>query len=250
MTTPLDPAAAEAIRLRYLHVDASNAADVLDTLGLPDQGLAPSFLPYPATAGKLAGWAYTISGEQRPYPAVGGDPDKMRACAGLAPGQVSVWSGAGAGVCFFGELIAIGMKERGCTGALVDGGIRDVAWIGKQGFPVYARYRTPVQSIGRWKVTGAATPCRCPVRPSSTSPSRPVTSSSPTRTARSASRPRSPCRCWRRPSGSARERWRSAASSARGSRCRTRWRNSAPSEPRRGSRGDGLTPLPRGPGPP
>lgn len=45
------------------------------------------------------------------------------------------------------------MKERGGVGALVDGGVRDVAWIGGHGFPVYARYRTPVQSIGRWKVT-------------------------------------------------------------------------------------------------
>lgn len=160
--TQLDPATAEAIRQRYLAVDASNAADVLDTLGLPDQGLAPTFAPYPATAGKLAGWAYTIKGEMRPYPATGGDPDKMQACAGLQPGQVSVWSGDGAGVCFFGELIAIGMKERGSVGALVDGGIRDVAWIGKQEWPVYARYRTPVQSIGRWKVTGWGEPVPMP----------------------------------------------------------------------------------------
>lgn len=160
--SPDDPAAAEEIRRRYLEVDASNVADVLDTLGLPDQGLAPSFFPYPADAGKLAGWAYTIKGEMRPYPMGGGDPDKMKACAGLKQGEVSVWSGDGAGVCFFGELIAIGMKERGCVGALVDGGIRDVAWIGKQGFPVYARYRTPVQSIGRWKVTGCGEPVPMP----------------------------------------------------------------------------------------
>jgi regulator of RNase E activity RraA len=41
---------------------------------------------------------------------------------------------------------------------LVDGGIRDVRWIGEHGFPVYARYRTPVQSIGRWKVTDRQVP--------------------------------------------------------------------------------------------
>ena len=76
----------------------------------------------------------------------------------LTPGQISVWSGDGEGICYFGELIAIGMKERGCVGALVDGGIRDVRWIGEQDFPVYARYRTPVQSIGRWKVTASQVP--------------------------------------------------------------------------------------------
>src|SRR5690606_11357223 len=81
------------------------------------------------------------------------------ACQGLSDDEVSVWSGDGHGICYFGELIAIGMKERGCLGALVDGGVRDVRWIAAQQFPVYARYRTPVQSIGRWKVTG----CQIPV---------------------------------------------------------------------------------------
>jgi regulator of RNase E activity RraA len=82
-----------------------------------------------------------------------GDPRKMQAVDGVGPGEITVWSGEGRGVCFFGELIALGMKRRGCAGALVDGGIRDIEWITRQRFPVYARYRTPVQSIGRWRVT-------------------------------------------------------------------------------------------------
>ena len=153
---------AEEIRKRYLAVDSSNVADVLDDLGLPDQGLVPGFAPYPATTGRLAGWAFTIRGEMTPYPMDAGDPAKMQACAQLTPGTVSVWSGRGEGVCFFGELISIGMKERGCVGALVDGGVRDVDWIGELGFPVYARYRTPVQSIGRWKVVESGVPVPMP----------------------------------------------------------------------------------------
>lgn len=141
----------EAIRVRFLKVDTSNVADVLDDMRLPHQGLAADFKPFPESAGKLAGWAYTIRGQMTPY-AGKGDPEKMKACQGLAPGDVSVWSGDGEGICYFGELIAVGMKDRGSVGALVDGGIRDIRWIGALGFPVYARYRTPVQSIGRWKV--------------------------------------------------------------------------------------------------
>ncbi|CAM5217391.1 hypothetical protein CDEF62S_00493 [Castellaniella defragrans] len=87
--------------------------------GYLHQGLAPEFLPYPHLAGRLAGWAYTIRGQMTPYE-MGGDAEKMKACQGLTPGEVSVWSGDGHGICYFGELIAIGMKERGCTGALVD----------------------------------------------------------------------------------------------------------------------------------
>ncbi|WP_100961591.1 RraA family protein [Bosea sp. FBZP-16] len=147
----------EDIRRRFLAVDTSNVADVLDTLGLPDQSLAPQFAPYPATTGQLAGFAYTIRGQMTPFP-LGGDAEKMKACQGVSPGEVTVWSGDGEGICYFGELIAIGMKEKGCVGALVDGGIRDIRWIGEQAFPVYARYRTPVQSIGRWKVNASQVP--------------------------------------------------------------------------------------------
>jgi regulator of RNase E activity RraA len=148
---PLTAQQREEIRQRYLKVDTSNVADVLDTLGLFDQGLASDFTAYSATAGRMAGWAYTIRGQMTPY-ALGGDADKMRACAGLSASEISVWSGNGEGICYFGELIAIGMKERGCVGALVDGGVRDLRWIRSLDFPVFARYRTPVQSIGRWKV--------------------------------------------------------------------------------------------------
>jgi regulator of RNase E activity RraA len=52
------------------------------------------------------------------------------------------------------------MRERGCVGSLVDGGVRDVRWLRQHNFPVFARYRTPVQSIGRWKVTGWQTPVK------------------------------------------------------------------------------------------
>lgn len=156
-----DAASREAIRKRYLKVDAATVADVLDALGLPNQGLAPEFAPYPATASRMGGWAYTIRGRMARY-AGGGDPRKMQAVDGAGPGEVTVWSGEGRGICFFGELIALGMKRRGCAGALVDGGIRDIGWIARQRFTVYARYRTPVQSIGRWKVTAWQVPVDMP----------------------------------------------------------------------------------------
>jgi regulator of RNase E activity RraA len=153
---------ADARGTRFAALDTSIVADVLDELGLLDQGLAPDFAPFPAQAGKLAGPAFPIAGQMSPSPVSGGDATKMEACAAVPDGAVSVWSGAGEGVCFFGELIALGMQERGCVGALVDGGVRDVAWLGRHGFPVFARYRTPVQSIGRWRVTGYGAPVVLP----------------------------------------------------------------------------------------
>lgn len=151
----------EVLRRRYLKVDTATVADVLDVLGLRDRALAPEFAPHPANAGRMGGWAYTIGGRMTRY-AGSGDPQKMKAVDGVGRGELAVWSGGGRGVCFFGELIALGMKRRGCAGALVDGGIRDIAWIARQRFPVYARYRTPVQSIGRWKVTAWQVPVDMP----------------------------------------------------------------------------------------
>lgn len=145
------------IRRRFLRIDTSNVADVLDEISLPNQGLAAEFAPFPAGAGQIAGFAYTIRGQMTPFE-LGGDAEKMKACQGIGAGEVSVWSGDGDGICYFGELIAIGMKERGSVGALVDGGIRDVRYLGHHQYPVFARYRTPVQSIGRWKVNACQVP--------------------------------------------------------------------------------------------
>lgn len=148
------------IRNRYQNVETSNVADVLDTMGYFDQSLHPSFSSFTGP-GRLAGWAYTIRGQMTPYP-LGGDAEKMRACEGISQGEISVWSGNGEGICCFGELIAIGMKERGSVGSLIDGGIRDIRWINQQKIPVFARYRTPTQSIGRWKVNAWQIPIKMP----------------------------------------------------------------------------------------
>jgi 4-hydroxy-4-methyl-2-oxoglutarate aldolase len=145
------------IRQRFLAVDSSNVMDALDMIGCPNQGLRSDFAPYPAEGGKVAGFAFTIRGQMTPYEGTG-DAEKMEACQQISQDEVSVWSGDGEGICYFGELIALGMKERGCVGAVVDGGIRDVRWLGVHQFPVFARYRTPVQSIGRWKVNANQIP--------------------------------------------------------------------------------------------
>jgi 4-hydroxy-4-methyl-2-oxoglutarate aldolase len=148
-----------AIRRRFEAVDAANVSDVLEEFGLPDQALAPDHRP--VSGDRLAGWAYTIQGEMATYEG-SGDPRKMAACHGIGADEVSVWSGGGVGVCYFGELIAVGMMERGSTGAVVDGGVRDTKAMREHGFPAFARYVTPVQSIGRWRVTDAQVPVDLP----------------------------------------------------------------------------------------
>jgi 4-hydroxy-4-methyl-2-oxoglutarate aldolase len=161
---PLGRSASDAlaIRERFLALDASVVADALDQTGLFDQGLSPDFTEFPALGHKLAGWAFTVRGEMGPYDGESGDPLKMEVCDQSPPGSICVWAGAGRGVCFFGELIATRMKALGSAGALVDGGVRDTGPVGRMGYPVFARFRSPIQSIGRWRVVETGVPVSLP----------------------------------------------------------------------------------------
>src|SRR5579863_10064641 len=103
----LQPDNRSQIRQRFLAVDSSNVMDALDMINRPNQGLHSDFSPYPADGGKIAGFAYTIRGQMTPYEGTG-DPEKMKACNGISQDEVSVWSGDGKGICYFGELIALG----------------------------------------------------------------------------------------------------------------------------------------------
>src|SRR5258708_37454163 len=75
----------DSLRARYLRADTATVADVLDALGLPDQGLAPQFAPYPEDSAKMGGWAYTIRGKMTRY-AGSGTPQRRKAVKGLASG--------------------------------------------------------------------------------------------------------------------------------------------------------------------
>lgn len=155
----MEPEVRATIAARFAAVGSSNVADALDEIGLLDQGLAPTIVAQSGSA--VAGWAFTIAGEEATYDG-GGDPAKMKACGEIGPGEVAVWAGGSAGTCCFGELIALGLRERGCVGALVDGGVRDVSWLRHHGFPVFARHRSAVQAVGRWLVTAWQQPVRLP----------------------------------------------------------------------------------------
>jgi 4-hydroxy-4-methyl-2-oxoglutarate aldolase len=52
----------------------------------------------------------------------------------------------------WGELWSAGAAKRGCVGAVVDGGIRDTAYIRRAGFPIFARHRVPADAIGRFNI--------------------------------------------------------------------------------------------------
>jgi len=133
-------------------------SDVFDSLHLLPPVFDNSLQPI-GTSSTFAGPAYTITGE--PIQFEGGDRAKLSVIDAMPAGMVAVWSSMDAkGVCCFGDLLASAMRARGCVAAVVDGGVRDASFLEQCGMPVVARYKTPAQGIGRWRVTASQTEVR------------------------------------------------------------------------------------------
>lgn len=145
---------AEAILERFEALNTAVICDVFDEKRWKAPALDMGVKPFTTSGGTVAGWAYTIEGSC--LNEAGPDREKLRVVDATPSGSIAVWSGTDAqGFCLFGDLLALTMASRGCRGAIVDGGFRDRATIQSQGFPVFARYTSPVQAVGRWRVTGA-----------------------------------------------------------------------------------------------
>ena len=76
----------------------------------------------------------------------------------VPPGHVLVCQPNDDEIAHMGELSAETLQLRGVLGYVVDGGCRDVEFIRDRGFPVYCRYTTPVDIVGRWRPEAAAQP--------------------------------------------------------------------------------------------
>jgi regulator of RNase E activity RraA len=67
----------------------------------------------------------------------------------------------GADIAGMGGLMGTAMSARNFSGAVIDGGVRDVAYLHKIGFPVYALGIVPSTSITHYRVAGANIPVVC-----------------------------------------------------------------------------------------
>lgn len=60
-----------------------------------------------------------------------------------------------------GGLMGTAMASRGYVGAVIDGGVRDVAYLRKIGFPVYATGIVPSTSVHHYRFAGGQIPIVC-----------------------------------------------------------------------------------------
>jgi 4-hydroxy-4-methyl-2-oxoglutarate aldolase len=140
------------IRARFERLYTGAVADVLDAGGYRHQVLPSRILPLTLSM-KVAGTAFPGFGVPTEDPSDNDMDKRLAMLESIPPESVTVWSCAGhTGSAHWGEMMSRSVMQRGCVGAVVDGGLRDTQAVLELGFPVWCSLRSPASSIGRWNI--------------------------------------------------------------------------------------------------
>lgn len=132
--------------------------DVLLALGEPT-GVLPKEIDPLSGSGKVGGVVFTMEG--RPDPDISAHESLLRWTEFLSEvpsGSVVLCQPNDDEAAHMGELSAETLQFRGVRGFIVDGGTRDARFILNIGFPVWCRYTTPSDIVGRWRVDALGEP--------------------------------------------------------------------------------------------
>lgn len=124
--------------------------DVLRAMGRHDCLLPAEIRPIDINQ-RLAGPVFTVAGRRDDAL---DDHETLFQWTGLLskapPDSVIVCQPNDNVLAHMGELSAEALQLRGVRGYIVDGGCRDSDFICRIGFPVFCRYFTPADVVGRW----------------------------------------------------------------------------------------------------
>lgn len=135
---------------RYKQLYAGLVFDVLESMGYPNQALSHELAAL-APGMKLAGPAFTVKGTLTTEKDAAGRQRRMKAVCDMTYPCVEVRDrGTPFNVAIYGELSATTARAHGAVGAVIDGGTRDCGHLIKMDFPVFTRYRSPVEAFGRY----------------------------------------------------------------------------------------------------
>jgi 4-hydroxy-4-methyl-2-oxoglutarate aldolase len=150
----------EEICERYKQLYAGAVYDVLEEMGYPNQAVSHSLVSL-APGMKLAGPAFTVKGTVTAERDEAGRHQRMRMVCSMTYPCIEVRDqGTPFNVAIYGELSATTARAHGAVGALIDGGTRDCGHLVAMGFPVFARYRSPVEAFGRYTLLKTQVPIR------------------------------------------------------------------------------------------
>lgn len=151
----------DALLAGYRRVEAASVSDAIEQLMGTRMYMSHRMQPIFTT--KFAGFARTVQlkkdeGNNDPAALSG----MLAAIDEGAPNSVYVMAVEdGSDIAGMGGLMGTAMAARGYSGAVIDGGVRDVAYLRKIGFPVYATGIVPSTSVHHYRFGGAQVPVQC-----------------------------------------------------------------------------------------
>lgn len=154
-------AASEAALLDgFRHVEVASVSDALEQL--TGKKMYMTHHMHAIFRTRFAGHALTVLLKKE----ANHDPDALKgmlqAIDNGGPASVYVMVVEdGADIAGMGGLMGTAMAARNFSGAVIDGGVRDTAYLEKIGFPVYALGVVPSTSIGHYRFAGANIPVVC-----------------------------------------------------------------------------------------
>lgn len=157
---PIDAASDAALLDGYRHVEVASLSDALEKITGQRMYLSHRLRPIFST--RFAGLALTVKLHKEENQDAHALDGMLAAIDQGGPNSVYVMVVEdGADIAGMGGLMGTAMQARGFSGAVIDGGVRDTAYLTKIGFPVYALGNVPSTSVGHYRFAGANVPVEC-----------------------------------------------------------------------------------------
>ena len=144
----------------YRHVEVASVSDATEKI--LGKRFYMSHHMRPIFSSKFAGFALTVALKKEENK----DPDALSGMLAAidsgGPSSVYVMKlEEGTDIAGMGGLMGTAMAARNFSGAVIDGGVRDVAYLTKIAFPVYAMGIVPSTSVGHYRFAGMNEPIVC-----------------------------------------------------------------------------------------
>jgi regulator of RNase E activity RraA len=159
--SPADTETEAGLISAFRHVEVASVSDALEQI--TGKRLYMSHRMQPIFTTKFAGVARTVLLKKDEG---NSDPNALSGMlaaidAGSADSVYVMVVEDGDNIAGMGGLMGTAMSARGYAGAIIDGGVRDVAYLRKLGFPVYATGIVPSTSVHHYRFAGSPIAVTC-----------------------------------------------------------------------------------------
>ena len=157
---PAAPTSDAALLDGYRHVEVASVSDAIEKL--TGQRMYLSHRMRPIFTSKFAGFALTVKLKKEENHDPHALDGMLVAIDQGGPNSVYLMViEDGADIAGMGGLMGTAMQARDFSGAVIDGGVRDTAYLKKIGFPVFATGTVPSTSVGHYRFDGANVQVTC-----------------------------------------------------------------------------------------